>query len=226
MRFIIELDGVLTELATGWHRAHVETAVNLGWSTLDQPTFWRLMRTRGFDADFLPGAKPGKYKHYRSAFDASRETDAIVATFAPRPDAGDALRSLRHEGSIVGASLGANLSARKRTLALAEWGGWFEEIQPLHADPRRRPIELRVLAGEDTRTVVVGASDAMIRSADAADLFAVGVSTGACTPARLHQAGASLVYRSLQDLVNATRNGAPELVSAGLPPEPLGGAGH
>lgn len=222
MRFIIELDGILTDLAPGWHRAHTEAAAAVGWSKLDRTTFWRIMRTKGFEGDFLPGAKPIKCKDYLARFDAVRETDEIVAAFAPRLDAVDALRSLSREGQCIGVTLGANLTTRRRSLVRAELDLLLTEVQPLHADPRRRPVELKALAGGDARTVVVGAGDALIRSADAAELFCIGVASGPCTSARLYQAGARTVYPTLAEFIEAARSGAPDLVKAGLPPEPLG----
>ena len=221
MRFVIELDGVLFDLKPGWHRAHVEAATAVGWSKLDQATFWQRMRTKGPQADFLPGAKPLKFKDYLSRFQDLIESDPIVGACPIRERTGEHLRSLHREGPCIGIALGQNLDARRSALECAGVRGLFMEIHGLNADPRRRPTELKALAQGDPRIVVVAASEEVVRSADPAGLFAVGVAQGACTPARLHQAGARLVLPALGDLVEAARAGARRLIAAGLPPESL-----
>lgn len=86
------------------------------------------------------------------------------------------------------------------------------------ADPRRRPAELRVLAAGERRVVVAAASDALIRAAREAGFFALGISNGPCSTARLQQAGADVVYKSLEELADSIETGGADLIRAGLPP--------
>ena len=78
--------------------------------------------------------------------------------------------------------------------------------------------DVRVLAEADDRVVVVATSDVLVRSADAADLFTVGVSSGACSVKRLQQAGARVVYRELAELAASLKGGGGDLVRAGMLP--------
>ena len=62
MRFIIEYDGPIIDVRPVHYRAFRAVVGELGWSCLDEPTYWRLVRTKGQDANLLPGAKPVKTK--------------------------------------------------------------------------------------------------------------------------------------------------------------------
>jgi phosphoglycolate phosphatase-like HAD superfamily hydrolase len=97
----------------------------------------------------------------------------------------------------------------------------FKQFERLDPDPRRRPAELKILAKASPRTIVVSASDALVRSAGSAELITVGISSGNCTGPRLHQAGASVVYKELAELVESLQTGARDLVQAGLLPRSL-----
>ena len=66
MHLILEIDGPVLDVAPVWHRLHLEVVAAVGWSALDQATFWRLTRKHGREADLLRGAKPIKLKEYYS----------------------------------------------------------------------------------------------------------------------------------------------------------------
>lgn len=221
MRFIIELDGVIFDIARAWHAAHQHAAHAVGWSKLDQATFWRLMRTKGETANFLPGAKPIKFDDYTARFAAARELSEAIEAFTPHNDVRALCDALKREGPCIAVTLGSNMETRRRQLEQAGLGSAFSETHPLNPDPRRRPVELKALSDNDPRTVVVASTDLLARSADAAELFCVGVATGPCNPARLHQAAVRLVFPSIAELAAAARSGAAPLVDAGLPPERL-----
>jgi len=222
VRFIIELDGVIFDIAAAWHLAHRRAAVAVGWSVLDQATFWRTMRSKGESGDYLPGAKPAKIEGYLSGFVRELESDAVVAAFSVHGGVREDLAGLCREGACIGVSIAPRIDQRRHVLESHGLAGLFTEANALSPDPRRRPVELKTLSEGDPRCVVVAAGDALARSADAAESFCVGVSTGPCSPARLHQAGARLVFRSLTEMAGASRSGASHLVQAGLPPERLG----
>ena len=62
MQWIIEFDGIVIDVIPVHYQAHRQTAEAVGWSWLDMETFRRLTRTKGEEANLLPGAKPIKIK--------------------------------------------------------------------------------------------------------------------------------------------------------------------
>lgn len=221
MRFIIEFDGPVFDPSSVYYAAHQAAAAEVGWSQLDQAIFWRLLRTKGRQADFLPGAKPVKIADYEKRFDAHLESDNLVASYQPQPDIRDTLSQLARVGTYSLVTLGSNLTGRRTVLEKHGLAGLFARFEGLETDPRRRPAQLRQLCEADPRSLVVAASDAVIRSAGEAGVVSVGVSEGPCSVARLHQAGASVAYKALQELSASIRNGAADLVQAGLLPRSL-----
>ena len=221
MRLIIEFDGPVFDPSSVYYAAHQAAAAEVGWSQLDQATFWRLLRTKGRQADLLPGAKPVKIAEYEKRFDDHLESDALVASYQPQSDIRDTLLQLAHAGSCCLITLGSNVAGRRTVLEKHGLAGRFARFDGLEADPRRRPAELRQLCEADPRTLVVAASDALIRSAGEAGVVSVGIAAGPCSMARLHQAGASVVYKALSELSASICDGAADLVQAGLLPRSL-----
>lgn len=221
MRFIIEFDGPVFDPAPVYYAAHQAAVAEVGWSRLDQATFWRLLRTKGRQADLLPGAKPVKIADYEKRFNAHLESDALVASYQPQPDTRDALLQLAHAGTCCLITMGSNVAGRRTVLEKHGLAGILEQFDGLEADPRLRPAELRRLGEADPRTLVVAASDALIRSAGEAGVLGVGIAVGPCSVARLHQAGAGVVYKALHELSASIRDGAADLVQAGLLPRSL-----
>lgn len=223
MRFVVQLDGVVFELADAFYEAHRRAAHEVGWSTLDQRTFWRMTRKQGHDADFLRGAKPTKQKTYTARFVELLESDDVVTHLRPHDGVQALIGGLRSRGPVVGVTLGTNVDRRRAILDEFGLGGSFTEVHALDPDPRRRPGQLRVLTDSDARTVAVAATDVMVRSASSAELFTVGIASGDCSEERLHQAGATIVYRTLAQLVESLQTGGQDLIRAGLlPPPPFG----
>ena len=85
-------------------------------------------------------------------------------------------------------------------------------------DRGARTAQLTHLAEGDPRCVAACASPSMILAAEAAGLFAVGVASGACSAARLTQAGARCVFADPSALAESIASGARQLVDAGLVP--------
>ncbi len=226
MKFVIEFDGALADVAPAWYAAHEEAAAKVGWSRLDQPTFWRLTRTKGREAPILPGAKPIKAKEYYTCFDRLAESDDTLARVAVAPETDETLRKLTRHGELVAVTLGSNLAARRAALGRDAAARFVSELHTLSGDPRRRPGELAALAGgagSAGRVLVVASSDALIRAAGQAELVTAGVASGPCSIPRLKQAGADVVYRELAELADSFACGAQDLQRAGLLPSPPGG---
>ena len=83
MKLILEIDGPVLDVAPVWYRVHCEVAGAVGWAKLDQPTFWRLTRKQGREADLLRGARPVKLKEYYRRFDERLEADEVLADCEP-----------------------------------------------------------------------------------------------------------------------------------------------
>lgn len=222
MRFLIELEGPVFDPAAAWYAGHELAATAVGWSRLDRATFWRLTRTKGLTGEILPGAREAKLAEYAALFVQHVESDAAISTTVFQEDAAATLSQIVRFGPCALITLGANVEARTRLLESARLRRFFERLEPIDADPRRRPAQLRSLAAGDRRTVVAAGTDSILRAANEAGLFTVGVSRGSCSVTRLHQAGAAVVYKSLGELLDSLKSGAADLVRAGLLPAPLG----
>lgn len=218
MRFILEFDGVIADVMPAFYAAHRVAAEAVGWSRLDEATFRRLIRTKGREADVLPGAKQVKLEAYEVKLLEIVEEDARIADLTAQDGLFELFRQLLRFGSVVLVATGRNIDARRQWVARQPWAEHVERFERLDEDARRRPVELGVLSEGDERTVVVASSDVLVRSADAAGLFVVGLSTGTCSVKRLQQAGARVVYKALDELTTSLRDGAVDLIRAGLLP--------
>lgn len=218
MQTILELDGLVFEIGEPLYRAHAAAAGELGWSKLDPGTFRRLLRTKGAAADFLRGAPHKKAEAYAERFAELARSGEILGSAPVREGISHALRRFRREGAVIGVTAGAALESWRASLETARLGAGFSELLPLAADPRRRSVELKALAGGDRRTLVVAATEVLCRSADAAGCVCVGIPLADATGPRLQRAGADLVVGGLDELAEMAGRGAPELVRAGLPP--------
>ncbi|UCF34276.1 MAG: HAD family hydrolase [Phycisphaerales bacterium] len=220
MRFIIEFEGVLVEVADAWYEAFSRAVRDVGWSKLEKNTFWRLMRAKGLEGNYLPGARPIKNKTFSRRFMEHIESDDVVSLYQPRPEIVGVLRSLRTHGPCSVITRGISIEKRDEVLERAGLRPYFEQAEAINTDPRKQPGELKALSQGDERTVAAASSDAVIRAAREAELFAAGVSSGACNEVRLQRAGADIVYRKLGELADSLARGATDLIRAGLLPPP------
>lgn len=221
MRFLIELDGAVLDVQSAWYTMHVAAAKEVGWSTLDRRSYWRELRKAGDQSVVLRGAKPAKVASYNRAFARLVESDAAIAAMRPHDSVEEVLHALGNFGECVAITLGLNDAGRRQHLDKIGLTPCFIRAERLSDDPRRRPGELKVLAEKEPRTLVVASTDALVRAGGAADFITVGVSCGGCVAERLHQAGASVVYRTLEGLLESVKAGAADLIQAGLLPAPL-----
>jgi phosphoglycolate phosphatase-like HAD superfamily hydrolase len=220
MRFIIEFEGVLVEMADAWYEAFFRAVRDVGWSKLERDTFWRLMRAKGFDGNYLPGARPIKNKAFGRRFMEHIESDDVVSLYRSRSEMVGVLRLLRTHGTCSVITCGISIEKREEVLERAGLRPYLEQSKALNTDPRKRPGELKALSQGDERTIAVASSDAVIRVAREAELFAAGVSSGACNEVRLQRAGADIVYPNLGELADSLARGATDLIRAGLLPPP------
>lgn len=218
MHFLIELDGPILDIAVAHYAAYHDTAGEIGWSRVDQSTYWRLVRTKGRDADLLPGARELKTEQYHDAFPRHFESDANLAKLTARDGIREVLTAIRKHGTVAGVTLGTNLKAREMFLDRAGLSPLFADVVALSPIATGRAAELRNAATGARRAVVVAASDELVRAAANADLFCVGVSSGTCSKPRLHRASPGVVYTSLEGLQESLESGADDLITAGLLP--------
>lgn len=218
MTFIIEFDGPIVELGPVYYQVYRDVAAEVGWSRLDQASYWRQIRTRGREAVVLPSAKPSKVKEFWTRFDQRIEEDPVVATYELLPGIEAVLEKITRHGRCRVFTLGSNLGERQLLIERIPLALKHARIERLHEDPRRRSGELRALAGGDRRVLVVAGSDAVARSAGQAELLTVGISSGSCNATRLRRAGADIVYKGLHELAETLQSGAKDLIQAGLPP--------
>jgi phosphoglycolate phosphatase-like HAD superfamily hydrolase len=221
VRIIIEFDGPIIDVGPVHYQIYREVAAEVGWSRLDQATYWSMIRTRGRDAVVLPGAKPVKLAAFWNRFDRRVEEDDVIARYEPHPEVKEALETIVRHGRCCLITIGPNLAARERLLDRMHLGDALTQMERLDADPRRRPGELRTLGASDRRVLVIAGSDTVARSAGQAELLPVGISSGPCTAARLRRARADIVYSGLHQLAESLRSGAKDLIQAGLLPPPL-----
>lgn len=222
MRFLIEFDGPIVDVASVYFKTYYAVAGEIGWSRLDQATYWRLLRTKGKQAEILPGAKPSKREQFQGLFDRRIEADEAVQQLVPRPGVVEAIRAIARHGPCKAITLGTNAEARRTVLEKAKLVPTISELQPISPDVRRRPSELKILAENDRRAIIIASSDSLARAAREAEIFVVGMSCGVCTAARLHQAGVDVVYTDWADLQSSLATGAKDLIQAGLLPASLG----
>lgn len=225
LRFIIEFDGVVADVVAGLFAAHQAAAREVGWSALDRATFWRLYRTQGRGAPMLPAAKPPKLAEYQTRFELRAEAEESIAAFSLVEEVSAVLTRLAALGPCHLVTLGANIDARMKLVDRGGLRRFFQRIERLDVDPRKRPAELKLLSARDPRTIVACGTDALVRSAGSAELFSVGISSGPCIAAKLHQAGASIVLADLEAMVASWQTGGAELVRAGLLPRSLDAPG-
>lgn len=221
MRFIVEFDGVVANIREVHYAVYRDVAEEVGWSRVDIATFWRQTRRQGTQADVLPGARLSLRTELLRRFAQRIEETDEIAKYTTQPGFEQMIASMSRDGDVALVTLGANRPARSAWLAKIGWASLAERFETLSDDPRRRGVELRVLASGEPRTVVVASSDAIVRAAGSAGLFSIGISCGACTPARLHQAGADVVYTVPDGLTTSLGSGAEDLIRAGLLPAPL-----
>ena len=222
MNIIVEIDGPVLDVAPAWYRAHREAAAKVGWAALDRPTFWRLTRKQGREANLLRGAKPVKIKAYHAAFNERLEADETVATYESYEGVDRVLASLASKGSVRLVTLGSNVDARRAILKQHDLMRCVERVERLTDDPRKRPGELRILTAGEPRSLVVASGDSLMRAAGEADIPMVGVPRGPCSKDRLHRAGADVMFTDIEDVWAAIAEGSQELERAGLLPPAIG----
>ncbi|MHC5109765.1 MAG: hypothetical protein ACYTHJ_07805 [Planctomycetota bacterium] len=218
MKFLIEFEGVLSDVGRMTYTAHSLAAESVGWSRLDQASFWRMLRTKGLDAPFLPGAKPMKLKNYQEAYIEALKSPKALSKISLVNDLGESIRKMERVGACSVVSLASEVETGNRLLGACQLPGVEFDVTPLDAEILARTEQLNSMVGSERRGVLVASTDTLLRTASGTDLFAVGVSFGTCSVKRLQQAGAALTFRHLDEFADCVASGGKELLEAGMLP--------
>ena len=219
MKIILELDGPVFDVEPVYWAAYSRAAGELGMARKDRRVYWNAVRRGAGVGDMLVGAKPRHLVRYRERFPEWLETDECLAEAVAHQCAADELRALEvggHAMSLV--TLGSNAAARQKLLDSADLSKYFSRMARMVSDPFQRIAQMKELAEEHPRVLVVASSEPLVKLANEADLIVVGVSSGPCIGRRLTQAGARMTFGDLEELGNELASGARALVAAGLPP--------
>ncbi|MGB0715048.1 MAG: hypothetical protein ACPGXK_04165 [Phycisphaerae bacterium] len=217
MKVVMEFEGVIVDDAASCYAAHSLAAERVGWARLDQQSFWRLLRTQGQEAVFLRGAKPLKLKEYREVFDGCLRDPAVRSRLVRDDMLNELMRRVRRVADCRVVSLLQADDVARNTMAEAMPDD-ASEIVTMSPIPGLRQSQLNDLADGDRQRVLVATADALIRAGGAAEFITVGLSGGRCGRKRLEQAGASVIFRDLEDFADCLAGGGKELLEAGLLP--------
>ncbi|MCP4590501.1 MAG: HAD family hydrolase [bacterium] len=221
IKLIIELDGPVLDVEPVYWAAYSCIAAELGLARKDRAEFWRSVRRGGGVGDLLTGAKPRHIQRFREGFPQALESDECLRQAGEHEGVAAELRSLyaiQHVLSLV--TLGQNSAARQAVLDGYDLSTHFTEMTRLTGDGYQRLARLRELAVDCRRVLVAASSESLIKLADEAGLFAVGIHGGPCTGRRLTQAGARVTYRGMADLAEEITAGGRTLIDLGLAAPP------
>ncbi len=216
MQAIVELEGILFNVQAAYWEAYSRAVGDIGWARTDEMTFWRLIRTGAEDGEFVRGARPHQVAAFRKAFDAHLESDACVARFRPHDDIRERLRVLRDLGRRHAVSAGTNATAREELLTQHQFKEAIPDLTLATSPAAVGAGVLLKLAGGEVLTVVLASTEALAKTADAAGLVTIGITSGPCIAKRLSAAGAVATYKNLTDFAAALRIGDEALRRAGL----------
>ncbi len=217
LKFIIEFEGLIAEVADAYYHAYTLASRDVGWSKLERGEYWRRLRKQGRLANLLTGAKPVKIEEFWKRFDERLESDETVNAMTPVESLAEVVRRLQKAGECMLVTMGANVDARCAILTQWTSDAFYTCFERLSNDARQRPAELLALSGNVAQTVVVASSDTLIRAAGVAELFSVAIAMGAVSKARLLQASPSIEFANASELAEEIAAGGGRLVEAGLP---------
>ncbi|NOT00994.1 MAG: HAD family hydrolase [Phycisphaerales bacterium] len=220
---VIEADGVILNVEPVYWSAYGAAAGEIGRPRTDPAVFWRAIRSAAKTGTYLAGARTAQVRPFEQRLSELVESDDAWTAATVADQTNDALRKMRVSAKLVLVSVGRNRQARQKRLDAAGLSDHFFEMYGLPAERSRRVERLTALSGEWGRVLVVASTDELVRSSDAAGLFTVGVSSGACTTRRLEQAGARAVFNDIASLADELASGGHMLMAHGwLPPARTG----
>ncbi len=224
MRFIIELYGAIFDIQDTHYAAYQKAVADVGWSCLDQVTFWRLWRKHGLEAALLTGARPMKIKQFWTTFQAHITSPESFSSLVLREDASRSISSLQRFGLCVSVTTGnhGSLDKQKRCIAASDLVNGFVSCHCLPGEPQQRSSMLAEIAAGDARSIVIASSDMVVRAGSHTQLFVIGLPIGCCHASRLHRSGADIVYQSFDEIITSLEKGAADMIKAGIKPASLG----
>ena len=133
-------------------------------------------------------------------------------------DVAGALRSLKPLGESILITLRLNRPGAQDVMNRLGLSDYFLRVRGLSQSQGRREDQLRELAGDTRRVLVVAGSEPVIIAAREVDLPVVGITRGSRTPQKLRRAGADVLFADLDAVSIALATGAEEIQRAGLLP--------
>jgi len=218
MRILIEMDGPLVDVKARYHETHRRVLREINLAALPVDAFWRLVRRNAPLEQLVSGGRSKHVERYKQHFTERIECDEMLAFDAAQEDADGALRSLKVLGEPILITMRLNRPGAQDVLKRLGLADYFLRVGGLSQAQSRRIDQLKELAGEARRVIVVASSEPVIIATREADPPVVGISSGACTPQRLRRAGADVVLDTLDEVSVAIASGSEEMLRAGLLP--------
>ncbi len=221
MLLSLELDGPILDVAPRWYAAHRRAQDELGLPRRDAREFWRLTRKGADLAEIVRPTRSGQLADYLRAFGAALTSEDLTARDAPQPDVKIALVSLRE---VAPCALVTTRGDRATTQALLDrYELWrpFNKTMMLSSDRSVRSSQIAGLLDEEDPVLAATSDEPLTKAFDSAGAVVVGIANGPCTPRRLRQAGAGVVFGDLAEFAEALRRQDEELIKAGYRPRRL-----
>lgn len=221
MLIAIELDGPILDIAPRWYEAHRRAQDALGLPRRDAKEFWRLTRKGADLAEIVRPTRSGQLADYIRAF-SDALTDAALATEdTPQPDVAAALASIREVAPCALVTMRGDRTTTQAILDRHELWRPFRKTMMLSPDRSVRLSQVGGLLAEEEQVLAAVADEPLAKAFGSAEATVVGIANGPCTPRRLRQAGAGLVYGDLAEFADALRTRDDELIKAGYRPPRL-----
>lgn len=218
MKILIEMDGPLVDVRARYYEVHRRIMIELGLPAVSPDPFWRLVRRDEPTEAFVPGGRAKHAERYARRFTELSECDDVLMLDEAQDDAAGALRSLKPLGESILITLRLNRPGAQDVMNRLDLSAYFLRVCGLSQSQGRREDQLRELAGDARRVLVVAGSEPVIIAAREVDLPVVGVTCGSRTPQNLRRAGADVLFADLDAVSIALATGAEEIQRAGLLP--------
>lgn len=203
---VLDVDGTLVDAtyhhAVSWHRAFRSQRIVL--------PMWRIHRVIGMGGDFLVRELCGEQVENEKG-DALREAekeayfDGLIDEVEPLAGARELIDCLHERGQTVVLASSAKPEEVDRYLDWLEArelvAGWTTSGDVDASKPAPDVVEVALSKVPEDEAVLVGDSVFDCESAAKAGIETLGVLTGGFAPQELHDAGASRVFFSLEELI-------------------------
>jgi phosphoglycolate phosphatase-like HAD superfamily hydrolase len=222
MQLLIELDGPILDVAARHHEAHRRAQRALGLPSRDAREFSRLFRKGADLAEIVRPTRSAQLDEYVRLFDQLLSSNQLAELDAPQPNVHDHLAGLARLASCRLIALHRDRQIAQGLLDRYTLWPHFRSLHLLSPDRSVRISQLAELTEREALTVAAVASESLVQSARQAEALVFGLSNGPCTPRRLRQAGADIVFSDLGEVLEAVQQPTDALLRTGFRPPPPG----